>query len=176
MVLLAQLFKNEDDFFKLLPFILVIFCLGAALRPKDTYPIYISRKVKNNFHFLLRLLRLNQKMNNTFSYFSKYYFLIVLTIGLLPTYYLVIYPNIPQELGGVKPKKCLLLFDKDKIDNKFLFSNSFDSVEQNKLRVSDTLLVYYCGDSKCIVKKDKWDKHTYEIERKNINALVWINE
>ena len=176
MILLAKSLKNEDDFFNILPFILIIFCFAGALRPKDTYPIYISKNVKNNFKLLTRLLRFSKKMNNRFSYFSKYYSLLVLTIILLPTYYLVFYPNIPQELGGVKPKKCILIFDKEKIDTKSLSLILNDTLKQKKFLVSDTVLVYFYSDSKCIVKKDKWDQSTYEIERKNIGALIWINE
>lgn len=176
MILLAHSLKKEKDFFNFLPFILIIFCLGGALRPQDTYPIYISKKSKINFKSLLRLLRLFQKTNNFFSSFTKYYSLLVLTIVLLPFYYIRFYPNIPQELGGVKPKKCLLIFDKEESDNKPLFSIMSNTLRQKGSIISDTLLVYYCNDNKCIVKKDKWDQLTYEIDRKSINTLIWINE
>lgn len=175
-VVLAASLKNEDDFFTVLPFILILVTFCSAIRPVDAYPFYITAKRNMNFKLLRAKIKTLRRMNNTISFGSRVYSLLIISGMLLPYYYLFIYPNIPQELGGVLPKKCVFTSSKKEIYNSSLLPILDSNISKDSFVISDTLLVYFYNDNKLILKRESWDENVYEIDRKNINAIIWIDE
>jgi hypothetical protein len=107
-----------------------------------------------------------------------YFYILGTMIVIVGQYALLIYPALPQSLGGAKPRCAYLDVDTAKIsvDSKSaLFSADGDP--STTTRRSDEVGVYYAGDNWVLVKKSPTaelkDSATYEIDRDAINAIIW---
>lgn len=105
----------------------------------------------------------------------------LLPLILILFYFEDLYPNIPMELGGVKPKKSILILapaDFEKSDRIAIFKASTDTA----VAKSDTLMVYFYNDSKIIFKiKSEADTkgrsaRAFEIERGKVNSIQWLGQ
>ena len=118
-------------------------------------------------------------------YLYVFYFLfwpyLILSGAVLIVYYIKdFYPNLPQEIGGVKPKHAIFITDAS------VFSN-YDQIEifpdsaSLKSGQTDTVLVYFYNDSKFVFKTTKQvtrrgvDAKTFEIGRSLIKSVKWLN-
>jgi len=91
-------------------------------------------------------------------------------ISLLLIYYIRIYPIIPQELGGVKPKTAILYSDK----NIFLYT------KKNAVRIDtiylDTVTVYYYNKDIIIYKNYRNPSNAFEVNRISVTNIKWLDE
>ena len=114
-----------------------------------------------------------------FRFFAKP-FVILIAILMLYIYYSDLYPIIPQEIGGVKPKNAILITEPSVFttqDSVIIFSNGIGL----KAGQTDTLSVYFYNDSKFIFKirsevmKLRAKAKTFEISRSLIKSVKWLN-
>lgn len=111
-----------------------------------------------------------------------------ITLGFLPffivlagmlIFYIEIYPTLPQELGGVKPKCAFLDIEKNK-----LFAETLDAILPSSATVLDNLIVrsvkvdvYYSAGGALLIKPNHTDGGktftTYEIEKSAIEVITW---
>jgi hypothetical protein len=104
-------------------------------------------------------------------------FFVVLT-GIL-YFYLEIYPVLPQELGGVKPKCAFLDIEKNKLS-----SETLDAIIPTSLTTQDGPIVrsvkvdvYYSGGGALLIKPNHTQQErsstTYEIQKSAIQVITW---
>ncbi len=95
-------------------------------------------------------------------------------------YCFVLYPNLPQEIGGVKPKNAVIITEPSAFsihDRLEIFPDSI-ALQSGQ---TDTLLIYFYNDSKFIFKTKKevniYGSHakTFEIGRSIIKSVKWLN-
>ncbi len=103
------------------------------------------------------------------------FFIRILTLLLLypvlKVYYENIYPRIPQELGGVKPKRCIIMSK-----NPDVSIRRNPAVNNSRSYTSDILLVYYYSNDKIIAKLDEDDDRVYELDRGEIKRITWLKD
>lgn len=107
-------------------------------------------------------------------------FIIVIAILMLFIYYEDLYPNMPQEIGGVKPKNAIIITEPSAFSIQDITKIFPDST---RLRVgqTDTLSVYFYNDGKFIFKiyKDivtqKTQAKTFEISHSLIKSVKWLD-
>ncbi|AKD54039.1 hypothetical protein [Spirosoma radiotolerans] len=98
--------------------------------------------------------------------------IMLLTLNL---YYRKLFPILPQEFGGTRPKMCLF---EGKVED-FLIPRS-DKILSNiysedcNIILSDTVLVYYYNDEKFVIKPKKDPTKVYELSRDIIKTITWI--
>jgi hypothetical protein len=104
----------------------------------------------------------------------------IIAILMLLIYYFELYPILPQEIGGVRPKNAILIIEPSafSIQDSFII---FPDSTGLKAGQTDTLSVYFYNDTKFIFKthKDvimyKTQAKTFEIARSSIKSVKWIN-
>lgn len=112
--------------------------------------------------------------------FAFWAYLILTIVILVIDYVESFYPNLPQELGGVKPKKVIFITEAaafSMIDQPAIFPDS-NSIKSGK---TDTLLIYFYNDDKLIFKTNKEvaimgrKAQTFEFGRSQVKSIKWIN-
>ena len=83
-------------------------------------------------------------------------------------YYQYIYPIIPQELGGVKPKTAILYSDK----NLFLKPKAL-IIKKDSL-YTDTATVYYYNSNIILYKSRSKSANIFEINRAALTNIKWL--
>ena len=176
--------------FRLLPFwlqvIIVFVFLNVLLL---IYPALLKNLQKpdlnENKKKTLKQLWLDAWIEIKWLYLKSFKFLfwayLLLTVLVLGVEYVEnFYPNLPQELGGVKPKKVILITDPfafSKADQVAIFPDT-DLIKSNQ---TDTLLIYFYNGDKIIFKSSKEvlskgrKAQTFELSRSEVKSIKWIN-
>jgi hypothetical protein len=98
-------------------------------------------------------------------------------IGIL-LYVLVLYPNIPQEFGGVQPRNAYLDITLDSASSETLkeIAPEVTPAADSMLVRSEMVDVYFVGSQTLLVKahgQKGRDTPTYEIQRDVIKTITW---
>lgn len=108
-----------------------------------------------------------------------YIYLIILLLLFSFYYFNDLYPNIPQELGGVRPKKAVFIIDARYFSDRdqTLIFNEDENIGK---KMTDTLLIYFQNSDKILFKpalemRGKRVQETFEISRSNIESIKWID-
>jgi hypothetical protein len=98
------------------------------------------------------------------------------SLYLLFFYVFWIYPTLPQEFGGMRPRCAYIDIEISKISDKTLKEVFIDSVIVNNPNVirSERVDVLYVGSEVIIIKPQSSITQTvYEIRKENISSIVW---
>jgi hypothetical protein len=100
-------------------------------------------------------------------------------------YFIPVYPNLPQELGGAKPRQCIIEFKNDLFNgqttNDFLEEKkgriaSGKEVKEGNVIRSKKVMVYYYNQDKLILKvpvsSEKY--RVVELNRQDISLIEWL--
>jgi hypothetical protein len=156
---------NENSYWELalsgFYFVLAVLFAYLLITKKAHRPKRVtSFKIRRRLYFLLNPV----KLSVVYAKFTITMFCLMLLIA----YAFLIYPKIPQELGGAKPKRCIIECRKE----------AFNSVSALKLFADKALdrnvYVYYYNSDKIIFKQDEYSASTYEISRKDVELIEWI--
>ena len=82
-----------------------------------------------------------------------------------------IYPEIPQELGGARPKKCRIEMKKENLSAETQDELFKDTI--NRILISKELLIYYMSNERVLCKTNSYYDDVYELNRKDIIAIHW---
>jgi len=160
-----NLIKNNEIFIYIfIGTIVAINILSFTFRPVDCY--YLPKR-KLEINKLLKSVRLLRRVNIWGRNFFQSYLLFTFCILVLPLFYFLIFPNIPQEIGGVKTKVAILISDK----NIFSINTPKETKLSNQYR--DTLKIYFYNNTLIVGKKNDT---TYEINRSNVQSLIWLKD
>lgn len=108
-------------------------------------------------------------------------FILLLGFTGIVSYLYAVYPNIPQEFGGLRPRTAYLDVAKAELSKETLkeifpsgvFDSNSDVVQSNKVDV------YYSGHDFILVKLHGQDQDanqsTYEIKQSAIQAILWYD-
>ena len=108
-------------------------------------------------------------------------FIIAIGITGIFSYLIEIYPNIPQEWGGGRPRIAYLDVTKAELSKetlKEIFPSGVSGLNSNVVQ-SNKVDVYYSGNSFILVKLHGQDQDTnqstYEIKQSAIQAITWYD-
>lgn len=113
------------------------------------------------------------------NFINFYLALILIIISLSQVYVMEVFPNIPQNLGGAKPRKALLDIDSKKL--------SYDTVNKLKLDITnsnnsiictDTLTVVFLSSNQLYISYDNsLGTHTnlIELSRSLVSSIHWLD-
>jgi hypothetical protein len=159
---------NQEEYKNLERIVIAILFLSFAFRPNDAYIFGIRELWRKDKTPLLKKIRTKRRnLVKLREYGLNNLFIGFLMLGL-PFFYIWIFPNIPQEIGGVATKKCILISDKN------IFTVNKDTVDSKKLhQFTDTVIVYYYN-SAIVIASQKKDGNKIEISRSNIQSMIWL--
>lgn len=159
---------------------LVVVCIVSFKRIRDATPVNYRRAK------LLFVARSKSAFLNTSVMLANYTKFLITSYALIliPVYSLLIYPEIPLELGGARPKPCVIECKKacfNHLTNSVLFNDTTGNVLRSK-----TIDVFYSNSDKLIIKAygmfDKPDpdslrtEHVLEIKRDDIILIDWLED
>lgn len=175
-----QLLSRAISWSCLLSFLTFIF-LGSYIR--QFAGLDVTMPAFWVFLALLFFLPLSSKGLSWFLYWYRRLVIITLIIALgfggIFSYFYTLYPYIPQELGGLRPRTAYLDVAKAELSKETLqeifpsgvFDTSSEIVQSNKVNV------YYSGRDFILVKLYGQDqgvtRSTYEIKQSAIQAIRW---
>jgi hypothetical protein len=151
--------------------IVSLYILALSWQPSDvniiwmiTFPLSFLKKFIGSYRYA-KYFRIVNKIARVYLQSILTFFFIILT---LIAFYGYIYPNIPQEMGGVKPKRCLLISDKNIFKLQDFTPKDKSTIHQ--FREIDT--IYYYNSNILIYKKGDT---TVEINRGAVQNIFWLN-
>lgn len=89
-----------------------------------------------------------------------------------------IYPNLPQELGGLKPRRAYIDMAKEQISQQMLNELCSDTAVLGNTRVvrSKELNIFFAGSSFLLVRPCDVDTNqTHELQRNVVRAITWCD-
>jgi hypothetical protein len=137
------------------------------------------------FIALLFFLPLSTKGFDWFLYFYRRFMIILFIVALglvgISSYLYAVYPNIPQEFGGLRPRTAYLDVAKAELSKETLEEIFPSGVSDSNSVVvqSNKVDVYYSGNSFILVKLHGQDQDanqsTYEIKQSAIQVIHWYD-
>lgn len=107
---------------------------------------------------------------------SAWYFSIIVSLYLTAMYIFWIYPILPQELGGVKPRCAFIDEEATKVSEQTLRAIFDLTNKPTGVLRSVKLRVLYTGGEYLLVKPDgNQETTTYELKRGELTAITWCD-
>lgn len=140
----------------------------TVFRPKNRIVRNLHDFMENKFFAFYRII-----------YNPLTYILIILGIILLASMYMnSIYPKIPQEFGGMKPRVAILDVVSGDLSNEMTKDLGIRQDLQGIVGQTDTINVYYIGNDNLIIgiRATATAKSgcRYEISRSAIKSIEWL--
>lgn len=171
MAVNAYLEKSLIFGFTALFSIVVWFYTIRSINAKATNQNAKTANKSVSFSYKRRLYRWLHPVN-VIIFYAKFW-AILMAICFIIAYALLIYPVIPQELGGAKSKHCFIECAKGSFSpqtTEALFKDTSAALIQSR-----ELEVYYYNSDKMILKAGN-NAQTLELNRKDIVLITWINK
>jgi hypothetical protein len=152
--------------------------LKSAYRPiwrEQPITILSLWLVYPSMYFFSHCFTTRQAITNKIVYLFNYLYIAIFAIYAVALYSYWIYPTLPQELGGVKPRCAHIDILKDKISadlfSKLVLNENYSTASAVKSTIA--VNVFFSNDSGFIVKPlASGSKGTIELSRNTVSALV----
>jgi len=171
-------FSDPDPIFLYVAWTLFILSLTSLPHLKN--PIKHDKKLMLFLTIYQYPLFLGQKALFKLKYY-KYVSAIPFLIGGILLYIFILYPIIPQELGGIRPRCAELDLIKEQLSNETIEALlPKESMKSNSLVVrSIPVDVFFSGGDFMLVKQRTQKQHgnlrTYEVKKEVVQAVSWCD-
>ncbi len=169
--LIAGVFYSGEKISELTMFIIQVICMPLGVFMVLLVPdMFISQRRNDAFTRLLR------KFDAIYRKSLSYYLLISFAILAVVLYSLLLYPQIPQELGGIKPKPALLELRSATFSDQLLEQLSETSVNSEIVRTVEVDILFY-SSNRLVVRQTNEDGHksTYDLKRDDVETIIWLD-
>ncbi len=163
--------NNATLFFFIFIAYFILIMIGFSIQPIDSpvlsVPILTVLSLVNK-KWKFYCLKIRIRLSTWLRIYVQSAAMIIVSLLMFLMFYAFIFPRIPQELGGGKPKKCVMLSEKN------IFSINSQAAKPG-IQYTDTVDVYYYNSSVLIYKKYDGNAETVEVSRSNVQSIYWLN-
>jgi hypothetical protein len=122
---------------------------------------------------------------NLFYRYASMYLIPISLVGGISFlfFFIVLYPNIPQEFGGVKPRCAFIDIERDKLSLETLENISPPPLSKVNGQISRSIKldIYYSNNSVLLVKPNDqkgspYINATFEIDKSIVHSIYWCGQ